>query len=259
MGSPKAPAGQSPETAARNDLNPKLELKQVPLCSLKPPVHPVRQVSGRQIKKVARSIEEFGAVDPVLALGDGEIIDGVSRFEAARRLGLETIPCIFIDHLSERQVRLLRLSMNKIAASGAFDPEALRLEIAYQLELGADVTLTGFEPPEIDNILQFGVGDPAHHDPLDDVVNLPEPLELGVSQTGDPWLVGEHRVLCGNARVPGNWETLIEDDTPTLLLTDPPLSLGDLQYCVWQTRPRPALGLAARAVAWGSSADRRQT
>lgn len=208
-----------------NNLASKLAFKELPLANLKPPNNPVRKLSHKQIQKVARSIEQFGNVVPLLITATGEIIDGVSRCEAARQLGLATIPCIEIDYLEEKEIRLLRVTLNKIATTGEFDPIALQIELAYQLEFGADVTITGFEPPEIDYIFEFGGSDPSETDPLDDFVKLPEADTPAVTRAGDMWLAGKSRVLCASAREKASYERLLQQDSPALLLTDPPYNV----------------------------------
>ncbi|MDU8912501.1 site-specific DNA-methyltransferase [Aestuariicoccus sp. MJ-SS9] len=225
MSSPNSPAVHSPDTSKRNDLAPMLELKEVPLDSLEPPKNPVRKHNKKQVQKVARSIKQFGNVVPLLIAGSGEIIDGVSRYQAAKQLGLATIPCIQIDHLEKQEVRLLRVTLNKIATTGEFDPLALKIELAYQLEFGTDVTITGFEPAEIDSILEFGVSSPSETDPLDDFGNPSGSDAPAVTRTGDLWLLGKHRVLCASARDGASFERLLQSDSPSLLLTDPPYNV----------------------------------
>ena len=185
MGSPKSPAVHSPDTCKHNDLAPKLELKEIPLDNLEPPKNPIRKLSKKQIQKVARSIKQFGNVVPLLTTATGEIIDGVSRYEAAKQLGLSTTPCIQIDDLDEQEIRLLRVALNKIAMTGEFDPLALRLELNYQLEFGTDLTITGFEPPEIDTILEFVDTGPREADPLDEPSEWSDPDVSPVTKSGD--------------------------------------------------------------------------
>lgn len=225
MGSLTTSAMESPDTNKRNDLAPKLSLKEVPLTSLTPPKNPVRKLSKKQIQKVARSIAQFGNVAPILTTATGEIVDGTSRYEAAKQLGLASIPCIQIDHLSDQEIRLLRMTLNKIATTGEFDPLALQVELTYQLEFGTDVTITGFEPPEIDGILEFRGSNSSDPDPLDEFGPGSDPDAHSVTITGDLWLLGKHRVLCANAREQTSIERLVQKGNPVLLLTDPPYNV----------------------------------
>ncbi|MDH5528422.1 MAG: site-specific DNA-methyltransferase [Paracoccaceae bacterium] len=209
----------------RNDLNPKLVLIDIPTEDLKPPKNPVKKQNRKQLLKISKSIEAFGWVVPLLVAGDNEIIDGETRYHAAKALDLKTIPCIRTDHLSGQEVRLLRISLNKIGETGEWDPLALRLELTYQLEFGADLSITGFEAPEIDNVLEFGGDNPDEFDPLDDISNIHMPQKGAVSQQGDLWLLGKNRVLCGNARNPEHLSRLVSDNPITLILADPPFNL----------------------------------
>jgi DNA modification methylase len=214
-------SGQS----GRNDLAPKLELKEVSLSNLVPPKNPIRKTSKKQTQKIVRSIQRFGNVVPVLITDSGEIVDGVSRFEAAKHLGIDKIPCIDIDHLDEQHIRLLRVSLNKIAATGEFDPLALRLELTYQLEFGTDLTITGFEPPEIDTILEFVDTGPREAELLDDPSEWSDLDVSPVTMNGDLWLLGKHRVLCANAREQASFDILRGGQTAALLLTDAPFNV----------------------------------
>jgi hypothetical protein len=138
----------SADTSGRNDLLPDLKIEQVPIENLKTADRSVRKLANRQISKVKKSIRESGFVVPALAAKDYSLIDGHTRVEAARRLGLKSVPCIRIEHLDERALRALTISLNKIQETGEWDEGALKLELAYQLEFGTDLTLLGFEPPE---------------------------------------------------------------------------------------------------------------
>jgi len=209
----------------RNDLKPKLVLIDMPIEDLEPPKNPVRKQNKKQLGRISKSIEAFGNVVPILISDNNEIIDGESRYLVAKAKGLKTIPCIRVDHLTDQKVSLLRISLNKIGETGEWDPLALRLELTYQLEFGADLSITGFEAPEIDNVLEIGGVNPDELDPLDDISDIHKPQQNVVNRNGDLWWLGKNRVLCGNARNPDHLSRLVSDRPIALILTDPPFNL----------------------------------
>ena len=137
----------------RNDLLPGFSVGMVPLSTLVPAHHPVRKPSQRQVARVARSIRRFGFRNPVMLGKDCEIIDGHIRVEAARRLGLKEIPCITVEDLSNADISLLRITQNRLQERGDWDEQALKIEFAFLLEFEPDLTVTGFDAPEIDRLL----------------------------------------------------------------------------------------------------------
>lgn len=216
---------QSNDTTGRNDLRPDLAIEQVQIKILKPANHPVRKLSNRQIAKVEASIRESGFVVPVLLGKDDEILDGHSRIEAARRLGLKSVPCVRIDGLDNRAQRALRIALNKIQETGEWDEHALRFELAYQLEFGADPTVLGFEAPEIDCILEIGPSPVEDPDPLDEIDDLPEADAPAVAQLGDTWVLGKHIILCGSIGDESLADHLFGDNAAALVFSDPPFNL----------------------------------
>jgi len=137
------------------------------------------------------SIREFGFKIPVLARGDGEVVDGHLRLKAARKLGITEVPVILCDEWTPAQVRAFRLMVNRSVSWAAWDEELLALELQELKESDFDLSLTGFDPGEIDGLL-------ALED--DERANATPPLpENPVSRVGDLWVCGKHRVLCGDA------------------------------------------------------------
>jgi len=184
-----------------------------------------RTHSKRQLRAIARSIESFGFTTPILLDDDNVILSGHGRTEAARLLGLEQVPVIQITALSEPQKRALVLAENKLAERAGWDRDLLAIELGELStllpDLGLSVDLTGFEIGEIDVIL----GDAEEHraaSPDDEQWPLPE---APVSRSGDLWLLGRHRLLCGDARDPATLATLLGPERADMVFTDPPYNV----------------------------------
>jgi hypothetical protein len=157
----------------------------------------------RQIDQLKASIEAFGFTNPILADPDGHIIAGHGRLQAARAMGLTEVPTIILSGLSEIQKRALRIADNKIALNAGWDLEILQLELSELASLDVDIdpTLTGFSTGEIDVILT-SAGDP------DDEVIPPVPATPR-TKSGDVWILGDHRVGCGDGRDAGFLQRVI--------------------------------------------------
>lgn len=182
----------------KNDLRPELVVENKLISELKPAGRRVRKLNNKQIARQIRSIKTYGFVLPILIDSTGKIIDGHSRVEAAKQMGLKQVPCIRINHLSKEEVRALRIALNKIQETGSWDEGALKLEFEYLLEFGVDLTVTGFEPVEIDTVLEIG-GPVEDADPLDEMGEMPGADAEAVTRLGDIWKLEDHRILCGNA------------------------------------------------------------
>ncbi len=170
-----------------------------PPAKLEPYAGNARTHSDEQIGQITASIEEFGFTNPILADGDGVIIAGHGRLLAAQRLGLEKVPVITLDHLTDAQRRALVIADNKIAENAGWDEEMLRLEIETLQELEFDLDLIGFSDEELDDLL--GELDGGPEGAVDGEDDVPETPEEPVSQSGDLWILGNHRLLCGNSTV----------------------------------------------------------
>jgi DNA modification methylase len=164
------------------------------------------------------SIREFGFKIPVLARSDGQVVDGHLRIKAARKLPITEIPVILCDEWSPAQVKAFRLLVNRSVTWASWDEELLALELQELSEADFDLSLTGFDPGEIDAMLV------APED--DERANAAPPLpENPVSRAGDLWLCGAHRVLCGDATTAEAVARLLGDREPLLLITDPPYGI----------------------------------
>lgn len=165
------------------------------------------------VDRMCASIREFGFKIPVLARSDGEVVDGHLRLKAARKLGLTEIPVILCDEWTPAQVKAFRLMVNRSVAWAEWDDELLSLELLDLKDLDFDLSLTGFDAREIDAFTT--TPDAAE----DDVPPVPE---VPASCSGDLWLCGPHRVLCGDATNPEAVARLLDGRKPFLMVTDPP-------------------------------------
>ncbi|MGO9240350.1 MAG: DNA modification methylase [Bryobacteraceae bacterium] len=176
------------------------------------------------VDRMCSSIREFGFKIPVLARSDGEVVDGHLRLKAARKLGswpggdTTAIPVILCDEWTPAQVKAFRLLVNRSVTWAGWDEELLALELQELNAADFDLSLTGFDPKEIDDLLL--------DDADDDRANATPPVpEIPVSRLGDLWLCGPHRVLCGDSTSPEVVARLLEDRKPLLLVTDPPYGI----------------------------------
>lgn len=178
-----------------------------------------RTHSEDQVAQIAASIKEFGFNNPVLIAPDGEIIAGHGRVQAARKLGLEEVPCVTLDHLTDNQRRAYVIADNKLALNAGWDEEMLKTEIELLLDNDFDTDLLGFSEDEIAGLLAEvteGETDP------DDVPELPEEP---VTRLGDVWLLGKHRLMCGDSTSVDAVEKLMDGDKANMVFTDPPYAL----------------------------------
>jgi len=175
------------------------------------------------VDRMCSSIREFGLKIPVLARSDGEVVDGHLRLKAARKLGswpggdTTQIPVVLCDEWTPQQVKAFRLMVNRSVAWADWDEELLALELQGLNAADFDLSLTGFNPGEIDGLLAI---------PDEERANEAPPIpENPVSRAGDLWLCGEHRVLCGDALRVEDVARLLGDREPILMVTDPPYGI----------------------------------
>ena len=187
---------------------PRPELRH--LQTLKPHQHNARTHSKRQIEQIARSIERFGFINPVLIDASGAIIAGHGRVEAAKLLGLAQVPTLRIEHLSDQEKRAYILADNKLAAKAGWDREILAIELQALVDMNFEIELTGFEMAEVDFILDEATE--IKQAPLLPEDNVPEvSVELPITKRGDLWLLGAHRLYCGDARDERSYDALMKD------------------------------------------------
>lgn len=200
-----------------------LHVNYTPVGTLRPSEKNARTHTKQQIQQIARSIKEFGFINPVLVDATGTVIAGHGRLLAARQLGLTQVPTIGIEHLSEPERRAYRLADNKIAENAGWDSGLLKIELSAlsAVEFDFDVELSGFSTPEVDMILGG-----------DDLSTLIEPVPEEppdaahvVSRPGDLWRLGPHRLLCADTRDQASVERLINGQCAQMVITDPPYNV----------------------------------
>lgn len=197
-----------------------IRIEYLPITALKPRPNNPRTHSKKQIKQLANSIRKFGFVRPVLTDSDNVIIAGHGSFEAARSIGMTEIPVVCVGHLTEAEIRAYVIADNKIALNAGWDVGLLRIELKeLSANLDFEVTLTGFETAEIDNIIIGGGVDE------DDEFEEPDHSKPAVSRRGDLWRIGPHAVLCVDATKPESYERLLGDLRAQLVFTDPPYNV----------------------------------
>ncbi len=183
-----------------------------------------RTHSKKQIRQIADSIERFGFTNPVLVSDDNEIVAGHGRVQAAKLLGLKTVPTLVLSDMSEADRRAYILADNKLALNAGWDKDLLAGELQGLIDLEFDVELTGFDLAEIDLVLdEADEADPAKTDTAEDVI--PPLLPNAVTTSGDIWQLGRHRLICGDAQDSEVFARLLGTEQADLLFTDPPYNV----------------------------------
>jgi DNA modification methylase len=200
-----------------------LAIVKWPVDRLIPYARNARTHTDEQVAQVAASILEFGWTNPILASADGIVIAGHARLAAARKLGMNEAPVIVLDHLTETQRRALVLADNRLAMSAGWDEDMLRLELEALKEEAFDLDLVGFTDEEIEKILT-GPEEPKYG--LTDPDDVPESENRTVTVAGDLWLLGEHRLLCGDATMLPDVEKVMAGAAADLVFTDPPYGVA---------------------------------
>lgn len=202
-----------------------LKAEHLPVSALKPHPRNPRTHSPKQIRQIAASIREFGFTNPILIDAGNRIIAGHGRVKAAKLLGMERVPAIRLEGMTEAQIRAYALADNKLALNAGYDDELLALELQYihELEIDFNLEITGFETAEIDSLLEI-LG-PAEEDSAADTVPEIDPAEPPVSQSGDLWHLDPHRLLCGDATQQHSYQTLMGNLRAQLVITDPPYNV----------------------------------
>jgi ParB-like chromosome segregation protein Spo0J len=199
------------------------EISQVSTKDLIPYAKNARTHTDEQVAQIAASIREFGFVNPVLLKDDNTIIAGHGRVMAARKLGLDTVPAVYLSHLTDTQARAYVIADNKLALNAGWDDELLNLELGDLADDGFDLDLTGFDVGEIE-----GLAGNSDRDITEDEV--PEPPAEPITKPGDLWLLGEHRLLCGDSTKAEDVERLMDGAKADLCFTSPPYNSKDGGY-----------------------------
>ena len=183
------------------------EMQLVPLGKLVPYINNARTHSPEQLTKLRSSLREFGFINPVIIDRDYNIIAGHGRVLAAKEEGIREVPCVFVDYLTEAQKKAYILADNRMALDAGWDEELLRIEIESLQGEDFDVSLTGFEEQELADLFAIE-GDKAAKD---DDFDLSAALEkASFVERGDLWIVGRHRLLCGDATRTEDVERLMD-------------------------------------------------
>lgn len=199
----------------------KHEIEYLEVESLIPYARNSRTHSDEQVAQVAASIKEFGFTNPVLVDQDGMIIAGHGRTLAAQRLQMKEVPCLRLSHLSEAQKRAYVIADNKLALNAGWDDELLAVELRDLKDSDFDLSLTGFGDDELADLLAEAL-----EEGLTDEDSVPEAPETPVTVPGDIWVLGKHRLMCGDATSIENLEKLCEGQLVDMWLTDPPYNVA---------------------------------
>lgn len=185
-----------------------------------PYVNNARTHSEAQVAQIASSIKEFGFLSPIVVSGDNTILCGHGRYFAAQKLGLEKIPCIKEEYLTEAQKKAYIIADNKLALNAGWDDELLSIELSELQGSDFDLNLLGFDDKELSQL--FDEGKDAEDDEFDVDAELEKPT---FSKSGDIWLLGRHRLICGDSTKTETYERLMKEQKANLVLTDPPYNV----------------------------------
>lgn len=199
-----------------------IEYRQV--AALIPYARNPRTHNETQVAKIAASIVEFGWTNPILVDGDNGIIAGHGRLAAARKLGLDAVPVIELAHLSANQKRAYVIADNRLALDAGWDEEMLALELADLTSAGYDLALTGFDDVDLEAMFGDPDGDTVEGNTADDAV--PEVPVTPVSRAGDVWLLGSHRLVCGDSTQAESYASLLQGAKVAMVFTDPPYNVN---------------------------------
>ncbi len=203
-------------------MNPiKLEYRAVD--ALIPYARNAKQHSDAQVAQIAASIREFGWGAPILIDGQNNVIAGHGRLLAARKLGLLEVPVVPMEHLTDTQRRALILADNKIGENASWEDELLGIELSELKDAGFDLGLTGFSTEEWEALI---AGEEQTKDGLTDDDAVPEVSENPISKPGDLWILGEHKLLCGDATKSDDYKTLLGEELVDMTFTDPPYNVN---------------------------------
>ena len=197
------------------------EMQLVPIEKLVPYVNNARTHSPEQITKLRASLREFGFINPVIIDRDYGVIAGHGRILAAREEGINKVPCVFADHLTEAQKKAYIIADNRMAMDAGWDEELLRVEIEALEAEDFNPLLTGFDEDELSKL--FDDGNETQEDNFDVESELEKPA---ITKPGDVWLLGRHRLVCGDSTKPDTFDTLMDGKKANLVITDPPYNVN---------------------------------
>lgn len=197
------------------------DMQLVATEKLVPYVNNARTHSAEQIMKLRSSLREFGFINPIIIDKDYNIIAGHGRLMAAKDEGIREVPCVFVDYLTEAQKKAYILADNRMALYAGWDKELLKVEIEALQAEDFDLGLTGFDEKELASF--FDADNDVHEDDFDVDAELEKPP---VTKTGDVWLLGRHRLVCGDSTKEKTYTTLMKGEQANLVVTDPPYNVN---------------------------------
>lgn len=197
------------------------EMKLVPIGKLVPYVNNARTHSQGQITKLRSSLREFGFINPVIIDSNYGVIAGHGRILAAKDEGITEVPCVLVDYLTEAQKKAYIIADNRFALDAGWDEELLRIEIESLQGADFDISLTGFETAELDKL--FNTGEDIKDDDFDVDEELKKPA---ITKAGDLWLLGNHRLYCGDSTKEDTFTMLMDGKQANLVVTDPPYNVN---------------------------------
>jgi DNA modification methylase len=197
------------------------KMQLVPIDKLVPYINNSRTHSPEQVMKLRASLREFGFINPVIIDKDYGVIAGHGRLMAAKEEGMTEVPCVFAEHLTEAQKKAYIIADNRMAMDAGWDEELLRVEIESLEAEAFDLSLTGFDEKELSKL--FDDGNETEDDDFDVDAELEKPP---ITQPGDIWLLGRHRLLCGDSTKPETFEVLMGGMKANLVITDPPYNVN---------------------------------
>jgi len=180
-----------------------------------------RKHGEKQLAQLVASIRTFGFVVPVLVDANGMILAGHGRVEAARRIGLKAIPTLEVSHLTDAQKRAFIIADNKLAELSSWDKDILKVELKFLSDVDFEVETTGFSTAEID--IMFDPPADTKVSPDDELPDVPQ--GPAVTQPGDVWVMGQHRLICGDSTDPATYRALMGKDRAVMVFTDPPYNV----------------------------------
>lgn len=186
-----------------------------------PYVNNARTHSAEQINKLRASLREFGFINPVIIDREFNVIAGHGRIAAAKAEGIEEVPCVFADHLTEAQKKAYILADNRMALDAGWDEEMLKVEIEALQAEDIDISLTGFDEKELASL--FDTDTDAQEDDFDVDAELEKPC---VTQSGDIWTLGKHTLVCGDSTKEDTYTALMDGRKANLVITDPPYNVN---------------------------------
>ena len=202
-------------------MNTTSEMQLVPIDKLIPYVNNARTHSAEQLNKLRSSLREFGFINPVIIDRDFNVIAGHGRILAAKAEGITDVPCVFVDYLTPAQKKAYIIADNRMALDAGWDEEMLKVEIEALQAEDFDLGLTGFDEKEL--ACFFDTDEDSKEDDFDVDGELEKPC---ITKVGDLWLLGNHRLVCGDSTKPETYELLMDGKKANLTVTDPPYNVN---------------------------------